>query len=183
MASPTNDNFANAEQLVGVVGSIETFNGPTATSDGANDPLVALFHTYGSQSVWYKYAGNPGPLTVFTSLSPFGVGGTGSPLGSGSILLTRPVIGIYRGSALGALTELGFDDGTTVTKKNYNNVTAKSSVSVTLPAVETYYIEVTGFNDSGGGGSNVTKGQFRLLWDGTYPSTVVDPVISLNKRL
>lgn len=180
MAAAANDAFANAELLRGTVGSLETFNA-LATSDGANDPLASLFHSNGTRTVWYKYYGYPGAMSVFTVTSEFGTGGSGGPPGSGSVRLTRPVIGFYRGSALGALTELAYNDGTGVTKKTYDNVTATAAIQLTLPAEEYYYIEVTGLNDSGVGGLNVTQGQFRLFWDGPDPPT--DAIVNVARKV
>ena len=179
MPAPANDAFANAQLLPSPWGAIDAFNGNGGTSDGPNDPLNVLFHSYGSQTVWYKWVGGPGELTVYTSPAIWGTGATGGPVGSGSVFLTRPVIGVYQGSALGALTELAFDAGTT-TFKNYGNQNSTAGLLVNLPIYDTYYIEVTGLSDAGGGGSNISKGAFRLFWEGPPP---FGGVVSMRKMV
>lgn len=165
MPAPANDSFANAQLLPSPWGAIDTFNGSGGTSDGPNDPLHSLFHSYGLNTVWYKWVGGPGVITIYTSRAVWGTGATGGPVGSGSVFLNRPVIGLYQGSALGALRELAFDAGTT-TFKNYSNENSTAGLLYDLPAHDTYYIEITGLIDAGTPVSGQVFGAFRLFWDG-----------------
>lgn len=155
---PANNAFVNAETLPGSSGCIDGTNWNEslplpyggATSDGPNDPLNQLFHHYGLGTVWYEWtAPANGYLTIIT-----GVPSVGTPIGDN-------VIGVYAGVALGALTEIDYNDD------YYGDPYAKLyDVPVTSGTV--YHIEVTGF-------SNSDFGAFELCW--SFTEVLVSPNI------
>ena len=86
LAQPVNDNFANRITLSGLVALT---NGTTvAATLEANEPTITGFAD-GNQTVWYDWVA---PATVSTT---FRAGGNGY----------RALIGVYTGTAVGALTQ------------------------------------------------------------------------------
>jgi len=134
---PVNDDFANATVLNPAGGTLQGDN-TGATSDGANDPLVNL--GYGIHTVWYKFA----PTAVNRLLSI----GTDAP--SSGTPIVDSAIGVYSGTTLIGLTEIIVDDDSG--PGFYSQVT-----NIILPANETIYVEVTGYD-------NATEGGFTLTW-------------------
>lgn len=137
---PANDDFANAIVISGT-GSMQGTN-EWATSDGASDPLVAI-EGYGPRSVWYKInpSGSSRSVTVSTSAPSSGVP------------CIDTVIGLYKGTTLAGLTLIARDDDAGT--DNWSLLTSQ-----TLPAGETGYVEVTGYDDRDEG----SEGTFTLNW-------------------
>lgn len=142
---PVNDNFIDATSISGASGSIAGDN--TDSTFETNDPLHAAFNFFVNRTVWYKWTCPTSGYYDFWTSAP----GT-----------LDTVLGIYSGSALGALLRGGTNDNTTGTHTtgNYSEIDQLYYTS----GVE-YHIEV------GGAGATVV-GAFTLNWaTGTTPAS------------
>lgn len=126
-APPVNDNFANAQTLVGNSGQAVVVSNSEATKE-TNEPVHAF--NRGGRSVWYKFvaAGN-GVLTLSTASSLF-----------------NTTLAVYTGSNVGSLTRVGANND----KIEGFGWSARSRVVVGTQTGTTYYIAVDGnYADNG----------------------------------
>jgi hypothetical protein len=136
---PPNDDFANArpvampEQLVGT-------NVDATLESGEPDP----FADGTGHSVWYR-------LTMHTT-QPVGIDTCGSDMDT--------VLGVYTGSSVGGLTEIGLDDDSCDSDSG-------SIVDFVSSPGTTYYIMVRGYGSS--------MGEFTLLAGSAHASTSPPP--------
>jgi len=135
---PVNDDFANATVLNPAGGTLQGDN-TGATSEGANDYLVTTWGA-GIHTVWYKLAssGLDREITIGTDAPT-----SGTPL-------TDSVIAVLKGTTLAGLTVIASDDDSG--PGFYSQLT-----SIALPAGQTIYIEVSGYD-------NTYEGGFTLTW-------------------
>lgn len=141
---PANDDFANAQALVGDSGS---FDGDNTDATAQTPEPIVDDHGHGVETVWFTFTpAENGSFDLWTEEAPGGPG------------LTDTSLAIYSGAALGALTELAYNDDTAEsihTADTYSEVTG-----LWLTGGVTYRIVVTGFGDG-------QVGTFRLSWEFT----------------
>ena len=126
---PANDNFADAEKLDGASGLVEGRNRSATVEDGES-------HRYNpTATVWYEWTPE-----------------TSGPVFFGVDANYDSVIGVYTGAAIGALTQIGFNDYA-------ESGVFSSAVVFDAIAGTTYHIAVGGYYDE--------VGTFELEW-GTY---------------
>ena len=121
-APPANDNFADAQELVGLPATTTGTN-VDATAE-TNEPN----HGYSdsANSVWYQWtATSDGSVAVDLSGSDFDT-----------------LVAIYTGSTLGTLTQVGFDDD--------NGDGNSSRAGFSVASGETYRIVVAGYSGASG---------------------------------
>jgi subtilisin family serine protease len=116
---PDNDDFINAEELIGAFGEVSGFNitgsgeGGEPNHGGVSNPLA---------SVWWKWtASADGLLYLNTFGSDFDT-----------------VLAVYTGSAINSLSEVATNDD--------SGDTTQSSLAISVTAGVTYYIAVDGFD-------------------------------------
>lgn len=129
-APPVNDKFANAKLVTGASVALTGTN--IAATRESGEPLIA--GNAGGRSVWYKWvATGTGTVTITTSGSQFDT-----------------TLGVYKGSAVNALTLVGGNNnaGSGLT---YSKVTFKATKGVT------YRIAIDGFNGGGGAAAGTLK--------------------------
>ena len=134
---PANDNFA-AGRSVGMPELLSGTNVDATLEAGEPDPLG----DGRGHSVWYR-------LTMHTTQA-VGIDTCGSDLDT--------VLGVYTGSAVGGLTEVGVDD---------DSCGLGSIVDFVSTPGTTYHIMVRGYDD--------LMGTFKLLAGGAHPSTTPPP--------
>ena len=122
-ASPSNDNFANAQTLSGATGEVMGSN--VGATKEAGEPDHA--DDYGGASVWYTYKSATTVLAVFTT--------------EGSTFDT--LLAAYTGSSVSALTEVASDD-------DYDYYDLASQITLVAKAGTTYHIAVDGFGGETG---------------------------------
>jgi uncharacterized delta-60 repeat protein/uncharacterized repeat protein (TIGR01451 family) len=137
-AQPTNDNFADAIILSGIVGQTTGDNSNATLEVGEPNPISTPVDTpLVGASVWYQWiAPLSGTVTFDTIGSDFDT-----------------VLAVYTGGAVNSLTQVVADDD------SGGNLTSK--VSFTAVQGTTYYISVNGF-DSGFGAA---EGDIALNWN------------------
>lgn len=132
--APPNDNFANAQALLGPSGSVTGSNIGATREPG--EPTIA--GNPGGQSVWYSWtAPFSGSVTFTTYGSDFDT-----------------LLGVYLGTNVAGLT--------LVADNNNANNTLQSSVTFIATAGTTYAIAVDGFN--AGGSYGPAQGSIVLNW-------------------
>jgi uncharacterized delta-60 repeat protein/uncharacterized repeat protein (TIGR01451 family) len=132
LAQPTNDNFANAVVISGLVGQV-TGNNSNATMEAGEPPIVTTVVGGASvgASVWYQWtAPSSGNVTFDTIAS--------TPNGNGATTNFDTVLVVYIGTSVNSLTEIGADDD--------SGGNLKSSLTFTAVQGTTYYIAVCGYN-------------------------------------
>jgi len=147
---PVNDAFADAILLNPAGGTLQGTNA-SATSDGANDPLVNL--GYGTNTVWYTLAShvNNRTLVIGTDAPTSGVG------------VSDSVLAVLHGATLAGLILIARDDD--------SGPGGYSQLTCTIPYGETIYVEVGGY-------SNADQGGFTLTWSiTTIPPSPINPNI------
>ncbi|HEY3580661.1 MAG TPA: NF038122 family metalloprotease [Pyrinomonadaceae bacterium] len=143
-APPPNDNFAAAQVISGCSGTVNGTNAGATKEAGepnhlstTNDPNGG-----GSRSVWYKWqAPSSSSVTFATEGSTFDT-----------------VMGVYRGTAVNALTVVGQHDDV----GGPNGTDKTSAVTFNATAGTTYMIAVDGYNNAGSGGD---FGSITLTWN------------------
>ncbi|MEO6393412.1 MAG: VCBS repeat-containing protein [Pyrinomonadaceae bacterium] len=129
LLAPANDNFANAQLLSGVSGTV---TGTTvAATKEAGEPAHAL--NKGGNSVWYKFVS---PGTGVLSLDTFGSG-------------FNTTLAVYVGSSFAGFTQLSASDN----NERYGSGNIASNLSVGTRPGGIYFIAVDGFNNGGGAAS------------------------------
>ena len=123
MATPSNDNFANASEISGTQGTLNASN-VGATSEGDEDTL------HGSEaSLWFKWtAPTNGNMTIDTFGSDFDT-----------------MLGVYTGTGIGNLVEVAFNDDA-----DGDNDIRQSCVYFNAEEGVTYFIMAGGFSDNTG---------------------------------
>ncbi|HYV23648.1 MAG TPA: NF038122 family metalloprotease [Pyrinomonadaceae bacterium] len=139
---PPNDNFANAQTIVGCSGSTTGVNFG-ATSEGgepSHDPPDSTSLSP-SHTVWYQWpAPSSGSITITTAGSDFDT-----------------ILAVYTGSSVGSLTRLVFNDDV------QDGVIRTSTVTFNATAGTTYSIAVDGWGGDMGG--------LKLNWNGCIVPT------------
>jgi hypothetical protein len=125
---PTNDNFAQAQEISGTSGKVVAVNN---TNHGATketgEPNHAGIANVGARTVWFRWvAPAAGRATFFTKGSPFDT-----------------VLAVYSGARVGALTAVAAND-------NANTTDTSSSASFNTVADGIYYIAIDGKNNAVG---------------------------------
>ena len=145
---PANDNFANAQTLIGCAGSVTgtSFGATSEAGEPSHDPTdtssLSPNHT-----VWYSWQA---PASISTTITT-----------AGSDFDT--ILAVYTGTTLGSLTRITFNDDV------QNGVIHTSSVTFNATAGTVYMIAVDGWGGDSGG--------VRLNWNGcpcTSPLVVND---------
>jgi uncharacterized repeat protein (TIGR01451 family) len=131
----SNDDFAGASVISGVIGSVEGtnegFSGETGEPDNAGNSAPI-------QSAWYAWTAPRSGKAVFDTCTTFDGDTT---------------LGVYSGSAVNALTSHGDSDDDCIRIPDADD---GSRVVLDVEAGVTYYISVDGFN--------VLTGPFTLRW-------------------
>lgn len=127
MPPPANDNFANAQVISGLTGSVE-FDNTDATAE-VGEPEN---DDYGDNSVWFIWECPEDADYDFWTTENFGT-------------LTDTTITVYSGSTLGTLTELGFNDD--ADDEIRTGGFFSEIIGLSLTEGVTYHIKVTGFGD------------------------------------
>ena len=136
VSAPANDMFANAQAVTGLSGNVAGTN-VNATKESGEPNITA---NPGGASVWYSWtATSTGSTTIATAGSSFDT-----------------LLGVYRGTAVNALTLVAQNDDVAT-----NNST--SQVIFTANAGTTYMIAVDGWS----GGSLPARGSIALAWTQT----------------
>ena len=144
--APVNDSFADALRLTGV-GGISRRTTAGATKQPA-EPAHA--GNRGGASVWYRWqAPTDGQWRFYTPGSAF-----------------NTLLGVYTGSGVDALTEVGSSDDVSSTDQT-------SSVAIVARAGTEYWIAVDGFRSATG---FAASGNFNLYWELVGP----DPALPSN---
>ncbi len=145
---PPNDNFTNAQVIVGLRGSVTGTNVAATVETGEPD----ITGVPAARSIWYQWTPPVSGVMTFDTL--------GSTDAANGQLDTR--LAVYVGTNLTGLTLIAENDDTSVS--NYN-----SSVVFTAVAGTTYKIAVDGYSDSdqglvklNWGGGGITAGDFRF---------------------
>jgi len=139
-AGPANDAFATAQVISGLPGST------SGSNLGATRELGEPNHAYnrGGASVWYKWqAPSSGTVDFSTSDSTFDT-----------------LLAVYKGSSVGALTEVASND-------EINPTNSTSRVTFSAVAGTIYYVAVDGYFD----GSTTAQGGISLNWSLTLKPT------------
>ncbi|MCA1615167.1 MAG: pre-peptidase C-terminal domain-containing protein [Acidobacteria bacterium] len=132
-AGPTNDNFASAQVISGLPGSTSGSN--LGATREAGEPYHA--GNQGGASVWYKWqAPSSGSVDFSTSDSTFDT-----------------TLAVYKGTSVGALTEVASND-----EVNPTNSTSRVTFSAVSGTV--YYVAVDGYFD----GYSTAQGGISLSW-------------------
>ena len=146
---PANDAFAQAQVLTGP-SVVQPGNNANASAEPAEpNPRNAAGRTLGrGLSLWYKWTA---PATHRFQLSAYGIG-------------TDPVVSIYTGTALNALTEVAFDDDSGPGLDSLVNFNATANV--------TYSIRVDTSGTGAGGGFilGITDAEWQYVTD--YPINI-----------
>ncbi|HYK19103.1 MAG TPA: NF038122 family metalloprotease [Pyrinomonadaceae bacterium] len=132
--TPANDNFASAQVISGCSGSVTGTNVNATRESG--EPV--LFSPTSNRSVWYQWVSPSSGSVTFTT--------TGSGFDT--------ILGVYTGSAVGALSQV-------VAPDDDDDPARSSTVTFTASAGTTYRIVVDGFNNSSSGGD---AGPILLSW-------------------
>jgi len=151
---PGNDNFANAQAIIGCSSSIIGSNiDATKEASEQNNP-----ESPGSlKSVWYQWqAPSSGNVTIDTEGSGFDT-----------------VLAVYTGSNLSGLNLIGSNDDAVPGKDNSSTVTFAAQQGVT------YQIQVNGFNNSGSSGDT---GIFKLNWAEAGCTQQQTPTVQLSQN-
>jgi hypothetical protein len=146
---PANDNFANAQGISGVSGSVNGSN--VGATKEAGEP--ALAGNSGGASIWYRWtAPAAGSVSVNTSGSPFDT-----------------MLGIYTGTSVSVLTLVTSNDDVSTSDRT-------SAVSFNAVAGTTYMITVDGFH---GPQSGQATGSVVLNWlqNAPPPPPSGDPMV------
>jgi hypothetical protein len=131
--APTNDAFVSAQPISGLPGTA------SGSNLGATREAGEPFHAYnlGGASVWYKWqAPSTGTVDFTTSGSSFDT-----------------TLAVYRGTSVGALSEVASNDETSET-------VSTSRVTFDAVAGTVYYVAVDGYND----GTTTAQGSVSLNW-------------------
>jgi Calx-beta domain len=153
--------------FVSVANAADTFPGGTLTGNGGSfvdsnvgttgetgEPLTLGGGALNTQ--WYSWTA---PISGFVTI------GTCNPAGS-TLTNFDTTVGIYTGSAVGALTQIGFNDDTTGCNSTVNPLYA-STVAFNAVAGTVYRIQVDGYGN--------TTGQFNLFYGFSgYTTAVTD---------
>lgn len=119
--APANDAFSNAAEIFGLEGAIV---GGTVDATKENGEPNQQYHE-GTHSIWYRWQATETGTVVFDT--------------AGSQFNT--ILGVYQGTAVDALTEIGWND---------DNETLRARVRFATTAGQTYYIMVDGFGNESG---------------------------------
>jgi hypothetical protein len=134
---PLNDNFANAQVISGCSGSVNGSNVGATRESG--EPNHSPDNNGGSRSVWFQWqAPVTGSINITTAGSGFDT-----------------VLGVYTGTAVGALTTIAKNDDVNP------GVVVSSTVTFTAAAGTIYKIAIDGYNNGGSGGD---VGPITLNW-------------------
>jgi len=132
---PANDNFTNAQTIVGCSGSVNGTNVSSTRESGEPDHAS----NGGTRSVWYQWqAPNTATVEITTAGTTFDT-----------------VLGVYTGNSVGSLLLIDQND-------DAQAGTTTSKVSFFATAGTWYRIAVAGFNNSGSQGD---FGNFTLNWN------------------
>jgi Tol biopolymer transport system component len=137
-AKPVNDNFVSAQLL-----SATTSGSVTGTTRGATIEWGEPYHAGndGGASVWYKWqAPSSGSIEFSTAGSDFDT-----------------LLGVYKGTSVGALTGVESND-----EEDFNSAVHTSRVVFNAVAGTVYYIAVDGFNDGYVGDWGSVKLQWKV---------------------
>lgn len=129
LLAPANDNFASAQLLSGVSGTV-TGTTAAATKE-AGEPAHAL--NKGGSSIWYKFVS---PGTGVLRLDTFGSG-------------FNTTLAVYVGGSFATLTQLSASDN----NERAGSSNIASNLSVGTRTGESYFIAVDGFNNGSGAAS------------------------------
>jgi uncharacterized delta-60 repeat protein/uncharacterized repeat protein (TIGR01451 family) len=173
-AQPANDNFANAQVLVGKDGMAGTVTGDNfgAGTEGGEPDFVSTYGEYGGQpvpanrTVWYRWTAPTNGTAVFETLnSDFDT-----------------TLSIYTGSALGSLALVGGNDDAGTGLGNFVHREGSTSfVEFYALAGTTYQVRVGGapghivldWSLNGVQSTNLFSGQFRLATDFLGPNNPI----------
>ena len=136
---PSNDNFADAELLVGDSGVVAGRNRNATVENGE------VHKCFPTATVWYKWTPTMTGAILFGVYADY-----------------DSVIGVYTGTAVGALERIAFNDDS---DDDFSSVVAFNAIAGT-----TYYVAVGGYGDS--------NGSFEFEWE-PYESEI-DFVIDEN---
>ena len=154
-APPPNDNFANAQVVSGCSGTVTGTNAGATKEAGEPNHLSTTGDPTGggSRSVWYKWqAPSSSSVTFATEGSTFDT-----------------VMGVYRGTAVNALTVVGQHDDV----GGPNGQDKTSAVTFNAIAGTTYMIAVDGYNNAGSGGD---FGSITLTWNAASCANAVNQI-------
>lgn len=143
-AAPSNDNFGNAFTVEASETNLLQTNVDATLESGEPDPTCNTGED--DESVWYDFTMiGTGPVTISTSSSTF-----------------DPLLAVYTGNSVGALTEVACDDD--------SGAFTESSATFVGVTGATYRIRVDGVNPLFG----VTSGTFNLTVSGPCADTTFD---------
>lgn len=142
--APANDNFANAELISGTQVHISRSN-----ASATKEPGEPLHGGIGAASVWFKWTATSNGLVAFST--------------NRSQTNLDTLMGVYRGSALNALTLQCVDD-------NIGATDLRSFCRIPVDSGNTYYIAVDGKTD----GQTIAEGTFFLDIEPSLPNQGAD---------
>jgi len=151
---PANDNFANAQVISGLSGSVTNDNTGATLETGEPSSIVTDVNTIG-------YGVNVGASIWFAWTAPVNANGTVTFISSST---NATVLAAYTGNSVQNLTLLyASDDIATASAANGTN-TASTTISFYAVANTTYFIAVYGYN-----APPIAEGGITLSWNQIIP--------------